>query len=445
MNSGRLIYTSGNSRKAVLVSSSIGIVAFLLVVSVASDASAQVSQVGGSIRASVVIGQANFTATSSSVGRSSLSGPLSICFDPSSNLWASDVGNNRILEFKPPFTNGMGASVVIGHAGFTTSTALTNPSTLSQPAFIACDSQGDIWIADGGNNRVLEFKPPFTNGMNASLVIGQPNFSVSRAATTANGLHTPEDIAFDLSGNLWVSDLNNNRILEFKPPFTNGMNASVVIGQVIFTANDSAAGQNRLHGPSGIMFDSEGNLWVSDYGNSRVLEFKPPFTNGMNASVVIGHANYLSEIPQGEPSASGISGPNGLAFDSSGNLWVSDINYNRVLEFGEPFFTGMSAMLVVGQPNFTARSPELDGHGGLYGPTDMAFDSNENLWVADYHNNRILEFRYSSFTEVASSSSAKTGGPFSSTAYFTATVVAVIVSASTWLALRNRHRHRKVS
>jgi hypothetical protein len=81
------------------------------------------------------------------------------------------------LEFVPPFANGMSASLVLGQADFTTSTRATTQSGLSGPEGITFDGGGNLWVADGGNGRTLEFTPPFSSGQNASLVLGVANFT----------------------------------------------------------------------------------------------------------------------------------------------------------------------------------------------------------------------------------------------------------------------------
>jgi secreted PhoX family phosphatase len=69
-------------------------------------------------------------------------------------------------------------------------------------------------ISDTTGYRVLEFKPQFTNNMLASLVIGQPDFTSRNSSPTQNGLGYPTGLTFDKSGNLWVADENNNRVME---------------------------------------------------------------------------------------------------------------------------------------------------------------------------------------------------------------------------------------
>ncbi len=191
----------------------------------------------------------------------------------------------------------------------------------------------------------------FTNGQSASLVIGQKDFTSRGYSTSQTGFHLPGTAIFDSSGNMWVADVANNRILEFKPPFATGMQASFVIGQKDFTTKSQATTQSGLAFPFALAFDSSGNLWVAETLNNRVLEFKPPFSNGMNASLVIGQpdfATYASATTQ-----NGFSEPHSPRFDSSGNLWVSEgPSTSRVLEFT----SSTSSSVTTTSPTTTAQS-----------------------------------------------------------------------------------------
>ncbi|MDA4117845.1 MAG: NHL repeat-containing protein [Thaumarchaeota archaeon] len=277
--------------------------------------------------------------------------------------------NSRVLEFRPPFTDGMNASLVIGQPDFSSLTPSTTRSGLTFPADAAFDSSGNLWVADRGNNRVLQFRPPFTDGMNASLELGQQagnqEFTSNNAVviiqnqTTnphlSNGFTNPVNLIFDSSGDLWLTDRSNNRVLEFKPPFTNGMNASLVVGQprLDSPANTIAATQSSLWGPQGIALDSKGNLWVVDEEHNRVLEFASSSlnSNGPPASLEIGQpaGSYEFTNNTAEATSSSFVGPFGIAFDGPGNLWVSDRRDNRVLEFKPPFMDGESASVELGQ------------------------------------------------------------------------------------------------
>jgi sugar lactone lactonase YvrE len=233
-------------------------------------------------------------------------------------LLVSDNANNRVLIYNVPLNSGQSANLVLGQASFTASTASLSASGMNLPVATTQDSADNIYVSDLNNNRVLQFKAPLSNGMSATLTFGQPNLVSGDANTTQNGLRRPGGLAFDSSGNLWVVDFGNNRLLQFKPPFSNGMNASLVIGQGNFISGAPATTNSALRGPHLIAFDASGNLWVTDSGNDRVLEFKPPFANGMAASVVIGQTDFISSASA--TTASGLAFPTGIAFEGSGNL-----------------------------------------------------------------------------------------------------------------------------
>lgn len=264
------------------------------------------------MNADLVIGQTNFTNQVETTTQSGMFPPTGVAFDSSGNLFVADESNARVLEFNPPFSDGMNAGVVIGQVDFTSKTQATTQSGLRKPDEICIDAFGNLWVPDQSNNRVLEFQPPFTNGMNASVVLGQPNFTAAAANTSQNSLFAPYGCAADSSGDIFVSDFDNNRVLEFKPPFTNGMNASVVFGQPDFTSGSFATTQTGLAVPTGVAIDSNGNLWVVDEGNNRVVEYQPPFTNGMAASQVIGQASFTSAT--GGQGANNLQNPFAAAF-----------------------------------------------------------------------------------------------------------------------------------
>ena len=304
--------------------------------------------------AMLVLGQADFVSGGAALSASRMSAPDDTADDSLGNLYVTDHFNHRVLQFKPPFSNGMAASLVIGQPDFVTGASNATQNGLDGPEGLVIDGSGNLWVVDTGNSRILRYTPSFSSGMNASLVIGQASFTAGGAATTNSRLWNPEFVAFDDSGNLWVADSGNNRVLEFEPPFANGMTASLVIGQTDFVSAVAATTVNGLRVPAGIAFDSSGNLWVGDSGNSRVLQFKPPFANGMSASLVLGQADFVTLTAH--TTQNGFAQPRGISFDSKGNLQVADSVNNRSLIFEPPFSTNQNASTVLGQPDFTTST-----------------------------------------------------------------------------------------
>jgi sugar lactone lactonase YvrE len=344
----------------------------------------------------IVVGQPNFTSTSGSTPPASMGSPQYVAFSPSGDLWVADTGHARVLEFTPPFTDGEAATVVLGQPDFTSTACGGGQTGLCMPDGIAVDSSGDVWVADEQQQRILEFTPPFTNGETASLVLGEPSFTASACTLSQTGLCYPQGITFDSSGNLWVADSYSNRVVEFvKGPsgFTNDQAESVVLGQTDFTSKVSATTRSNMALPAALAFDSAGNLWVADWENNRVLKFdkgSSGFTNGQVASLVLGQSTF-TDGTYVTTTQSGMHGPEDVVVSPSGFVWVADMFNNRILGFANPTTNGQAASVVIGQSSFTASTSGTT-QTLMYQPFGVAVDASGNLWVADTGNNRVLEY-----------------------------------------------------
>jgi hypothetical protein len=140
------------------------------------------------------------------------------------------------------------ADLVIGQPNFLTNTENTgglSASSLRFPFSVAVDAFDNLYVADGENNRVLQYNTPLTTDTVADLVIGQPDFATGTCNTggiSASSLCTPLGLALDAAANLYVSDSSNNRVLEYDTPLAGNTVADLVIGQPDFVTNSSNTG-----------------------------------------------------------------------------------------------------------------------------------------------------------------------------------------------------------
>ena len=223
--------------------------------------------------ATLVLGQATFITNTATTTAKGLAGPIGLAFDTEGDLWVADAGNNRVLEYVPPFTDGMAASVVLGQTSFLANSGATSATNLSFPGAVAFSS-GVLWVADSSNYRVVGFAAPFSTGEGATYLLGQSSF-IGTGASGAGALSDPTSVSSDSRGDLWVSDNGNNRVVEFLPPFTTFETPAVAIGQTSLTTNSAGNTSTTLSGPWGAFVSPAGDLWVTDGANVRVLEYVP--------------------------------------------------------------------------------------------------------------------------------------------------------------------------
>jgi hypothetical protein len=365
----------------------------------------------------------------------------------------------------PPNTNNgqpVGTAVgVIGQPNYISSTPNWDPQTppgqltpvnaygFSGVSGIALDSAGNLWVADTINSRVLMFQKSYISvpnfaGPPAQQVIGQPDFNTTNGGPNVQGNNTfssPQAIAFDSSGNLYVGDNQNCRIMVFQKKVLdagqpNQPAASIVLGQPDF--NSACTGQFGL--VNGIAFDGSGDLWAAtsfNGGNTVSGVFQFAFS-AQTAQAQGGIGFKSGDTGQLIPTGQYLFQPFGLAVtgspSSSITLWVSDGEspvvseplqaYNRVIEFTLTQQDGswnVTPVAVLGQGQSAQPNPccnvnmpqccppnscnmtcveQSEGNEGnqsptpgtLSNPTFIALDSAGNLFVADSTNNRVNEY-----------------------------------------------------
>lgn len=273
--------------------------------------------------------------------------------------------------------------------------AQPSASSLFHPYAVTCDNSF-LYVADTGNNRVLAYRlASIQTGASASVVLGQQTFTTGAAARSSQGVNSPQGLAVR-SSMLWVADTGNQRVLRFRvfDPL-NGEAAEAVQGQATFTASGGLGvpASGTMSYPVGLAVDSAGALYVVDYQWNHVLRFNDALLkpDGSAADAELGQSNF-GLIGEGTGPA-GLHSPWGAAVDAQGDLWVADAHNNRVLRYNnarnKP--TGGAADLALGQSNLSnagggSASDQLSSPVGVW--ADFAGD----IWVVDQGNARVLRY-----------------------------------------------------
>lgn len=211
-------------------------------------------------------------------GSISLSSPAGIIVDSAGNTFVADTGNNRIVE-----VNAQGVASVLAVSGL-------SPS-LSSPSGITVDDSGNLYVADTGNNRVVMIS---SAGAGSAVSSGSVNLS------------SPRGVALDQSGDLFIADTGNNRIIEI----TAGGSAAALT----FTVSSGAA---TLSSPKGLAVNAAGTLFLADSGRNRIVKIAQGSTTGIVQSVLGGVT---------------LSNPSSVFVDRIGNLFISDTGNDRIAE-----------------------------------------------------------------------------------------------------------------
>ncbi len=268
--------------------------------------------------AGTVRAQVTFAGTQFGIASESLHAPASVAADGKGNVYIADTGNNRVVEVSPSGT-GYGAPVTI-------------LSGLSAPGGVASDWSGNLFISDTGNGRILKL-PVTATGYGAMV-------------TVAEGLNSPAGLALDSSSDVYVADPGDNSILEIL--FASGVYQAPV-----------AIGTGFSH-PMGVALDANRDVYIADTGNNRVVE------------APLSSAGYVTV----RGLWSSLNAPMGLGVDGAGDVYIAVNGGQEVLE--NPWSAGAK--------RFNNR---VTIGTGLSAPAGVAIGVSGKVFIADAGSNQV--------------------------------------------------------
>jgi RHS repeat-associated protein len=307
-----------------------------------------------------------------------LSYPCGVAVDTSGNVYIADTGNNCIRKVD---TSGIITTVTgDGTDGYSGDGGLATEAKLRCPRGVAVDGSGNIYIADMNNNRIRKVD---TNGIITTVAgDGTDGYSGDGGPAAQAELNWPDDVAVDGSGNLYIADTHNQCIRKVD---TSGI-ITTVAGDGTwwggYSGDGGPATEAELCGPYGVAVDTSGNLYIAATCNWCIRKVD---TNGIITTVAgDGTDGYSGD--GGPATEAELSYPYGVAVDTSGNLYIAD-TYNWCI-----WKVDTSGIITTVAGDGTKG---YSGDGGLATeaklrcPRGVAVDGSGNIYIADTNNHCI--------------------------------------------------------
>lgn len=380
-------------------------------------------------------GTNGFSGDGGPATNASLAAPTGLAVDANGNLFIADPYNGRIrkVDTKGTITTIAGTGIF----GFSGDGGLATNADLRYPYGVAVDANGNLFIADLHNHRIRKVT---SNGIITTVAgLGESAFSGDGGPAIKATLSTPYGVTVDVGGNLFIADYGNSRIRKVD---ADGMITTIAgDGTHGFSGDGGLATRAALNKPYGVVLDAGGNLFIADEFNHRIRKVT---TNGIISTVAgNGTINYSGD--NGLAISANIGSPYGLTVDKSGNLFMADADNHRIRKIAT---NGIITTVAGNGISGYSGDGGLATKAQLYGPTDVTIDASGNLYIADASNNRIRKVTTDGIiTTIAGSGVAGfngDGGPATQASLAGPYAVAIDAKGSFYISDANNHRIRKV-
>jgi len=256
-------------------------------------------------------------------------------------------------------------------------------AALASPNGVAIDNAGNIYIADTGDQLIREVSQSTGN---ITTIAGNGSSTLTNnVSALSTGISSPTSVAVDAAGNVYYADFNNNVIRKVDAT-TQIVTTVAGNGNPVYEGDGGLAIQASLNGPNAIAFGPDGNLYICDQSNNVIREYFPS-----DGSITTVAGNNATGGTIGGDGGSALSAslnfPNGVAVDAAGNIYIADTNSNVVREVTAA--TGIINLYAGSYSSGSSGDGGLPTNAQLEAPAGLALDAAGNLYIGDYAANNI--------------------------------------------------------
>jgi len=251
-------------------------------------------------------------ATNGEGTAASFNSPYGVAVDAAGNVYVADAVNGLIRKISP-------AGNVSTLAGSGVQGATNGEGTAASffhPWGVAVDAAGNVYVADNGNNLIRKISPAgVVSTLAGSGVLGNTN-----GIGTAASFNSPQGVAVDAAGNVYVGDQGSNLIRKISPAGA----VSTLAGSGVSGNSNGTGTAASFNNPTGVAVDAAGNVYVADQTNELIRKISPAgAVSTLAGSGVSGNSN-------GTGTAASFNHPAGVTVDATGNVYVADTQNNLI-------------------------------------------------------------------------------------------------------------------
>jgi sugar lactone lactonase YvrE len=356
--------------------------------------------------------------------------PSGVAVDSAGNVYVADEFNDTIRKVTPAGV----VTTLAGLAGNSGSADGTGSAAqFFQPVGVAVDSAGNVYVADGANNTIRKIT---SAGVVTTLAGQAGSFGSADGTGTAAQFYNPSGVAVDGAGNVYVADYANHTIRKI----TSAGVVTTLAGLAGSPGNaDGTGSAARFNIPSGVAVDSAGNLYVAEFGNSTIRKVTPAGV----VTTVAGLAGSLGSA-DGTGSAARFYNPSGVAVDTNGSVYVADYGNHTIRKITSAGVVTTLAGLAgsPGSADGTGSAARFNV------PTGVAVDSAGNVYVADSGNCTIRKVTPAGVVTTLAGLAGSVGsadGTGSAARFSNPSGVAVDTNGSVYVADYANHTIRKIT